>query len=172
MALKGPHYTQWGSGSAWEALAAKVRWVGGAELIARPTRPAGGRQTPRRRRRCPFRLLYARDRCFADLERLSNAQGTPRKQLEPASTKLVTVRAAGATARSAPTVTPSHLCPDFNTVGSLHHFAFGFAPFLISLSDVMTDVLVKILSPLKETTNKDHKVVRTEIFRVSFYIGL
>ena len=90
-----------------------LRWVGGAKLIARPTRPTRGRQTPQAprahgRRRCPFRLFDA-----PNVRRLSNAQETPRKQLEPAGTKLVTVRAAGATARSAPTVTPSHPCPDF-----------------------------------------------------------
>eukprot|EP00966_Prymnesium_polylepis_P237266 5487382-Prymnesium_polylepis.1 len=55
-----------------------------------PRGRAGGRQTPRRRHRCPFRLLYAQDRCFAGVKRLSNAQETPRKQLEPAGTKLVT----------------------------------------------------------------------------------
>ena len=52
-------------------------------------------------------------RCFADVVRPSNAQETPRKQLEPAGTKLATVRAAGATARSAPTVMPSHPHPNF-----------------------------------------------------------
>eukprot|EP00966_Prymnesium_polylepis_P016648 383779-Prymnesium_polylepis.1 len=31
------------------------RWVGGAKLTARPTRPTRGRQTPHGRRRCPFR---------------------------------------------------------------------------------------------------------------------
>eukprot|EP00966_Prymnesium_polylepis_P258860 5978674-Prymnesium_polylepis.1 len=55
MTLKHLHCTQRGSGSAREALAAKVRWVGGAKLIARPMRRARGRQTPRGRRRCPFR---------------------------------------------------------------------------------------------------------------------
>eukprot|EP00966_Prymnesium_polylepis_P087967 2035045-Prymnesium_polylepis.1 len=60
-------------------------------VTVRPTRPAGGRQdAPWTTQTCPSRLLYARDRCFADVERLCNAQGTPRKQLEPAGTKLVT----------------------------------------------------------------------------------
>ena len=90
-----------------------MRWVGGAELIIRPTRPRRGRQTPRGQRRCPLRLLYSRYRYFADVGGGSNAQETPRKQLEPAGTKLATVRAAGVTARSAPTVTPSHPRPDF-----------------------------------------------------------
>eukprot|EP00966_Prymnesium_polylepis_P298378 6894756-Prymnesium_polylepis.1 len=48
---------------------------------------------------CPFRLFDARNRCFADVRRFSNAQETPRKQLKPTGTKLATVRAAGATAR-------------------------------------------------------------------------
>eukprot|EP00966_Prymnesium_polylepis_P138104 3191040-Prymnesium_polylepis.1 len=62
-----------------EALAAKVSEVGWRRRTDRP--PA--RRAPRagarfcRRRRCPFRLLYARDRCFTDVEQLSNAQGTP-----------------------------------------------------------------------------------------------
>eukprot|EP00966_Prymnesium_polylepis_P012507 287391-Prymnesium_polylepis.1 len=92
-----------------------LRWVRGAKLIARPTRPTRcrGRQMPHGRRRCPFWLFDARNRCFADVRRLSNTQATPRKQLEPAGIKLATVRAAGATAHSAPTLTPSHPCPDF-----------------------------------------------------------
>ena len=100
-----------------EALEAKLRWVGGAELIIRPTRARRGRQTPRGQRRCPLRLLYARYRCFADVGGGSNAQETPRKQLEPAGTKLATVRAAGVTTRgSAPTVTPSHLVRIYVTI--------------------------------------------------------
>eukprot|EP00966_Prymnesium_polylepis_P067791 1575417-Prymnesium_polylepis.1 len=43
MALKGPHYTQWGSGSAWEALAAKVRWVGWRRRTDRPPNVPRGR---------------------------------------------------------------------------------------------------------------------------------
>ena len=47
MTTKGLYYTQRGSGSAWEALAAKVRWVGGAELIAAPPdAPRAGARRP------------------------------------------------------------------------------------------------------------------------------